>query len=76
MTPSASHTPERYISAIASMIPDPQIPETPVLAIDSSKPGSSLHSDEPITLNRGAKEPCSILTRSIAPAVARWPLTS
>ena len=66
-------TPARYISAIASMIPEPQTPVTPSDAVASAKPGSSDQRSEPITLKRGSSVSRSIRTRSIAPGAARWP---
>jgi|SoiMetStandDraft_5_1073268.scaffolds.fasta_scaffold573761_1 hypothetical protein len=42
--------PLRYISAMISMIPEPQIPVTPVAATASSNPGSFDHSSQPMTL--------------------------
>ena len=47
--PSWLMMPARYISAITSMMPEPQMPVTPVAAIAASKPGSSDHSSQPIT---------------------------
>ena len=56
------------------MMPEPQMPVTPVLPVASAKPGSSDHSSQPITLKRGSSVSRSIRTRSIAPGAARWPL--
>ena len=42
--------PARYISAITSMMPEPQMPVTPVAPVASAKPGSSDHRSQPITL--------------------------
>ena len=50
MTPSAVTMPARNSSAIASMMPEPQMPVTPVAATAASKPGSSDQRSEPITL--------------------------
>ena len=66
-------TPERYISAITSMIPEPQMPVTPVFCVASAKPGSSDQRSEPITLKRGSSVSGSMRTRSMAPGAARWP---
>ena len=65
--------PARYISAITSMIPEPQMPVTPVRATACSNPGSSDHRSEPITLKRASSVAGSMRTRSIAPGAARWP---
>ena len=65
--------PARYISAITSMMPEPQTPVMPLAAIASSKPGSSDHRSEPITLKRGSSVSRSMRTRSIAPGAARCP---
>ena len=56
------------------MIPEPQIPVTPVAEVASAKPSSSDHGSAPMTRKRGSPVSRSIRTRSIAPAVARWPL--
>ena len=55
------------------MIPEPQMPVTPVAAVAAAKPGSSDQSSQPITLNRGSSVAGSMRTRSIAPGAARWP---
>ena len=55
MTPSALITPARYSSAIASMIPEPQIPVIPVDVVDSGKAGSSDQWVLPMTLKRGSR---------------------
>ena len=73
ITPSWLMMPARYISAITSMIPEPQMPVTPVRATASSKPGSSDHRSEPMTLKRGSSVAGSMRTRSIAPGAARCP---
>ena len=73
MTPSAPITPARYISATASMMPEPQIPVTPTSRIDSSNPSSSDHRSEPITRRRTASDSLSMRTRSMAPGAARCP---
>ena len=65
--------PARYISAIASMMPEPQMPVTPIGAIASAKPGSSDQRSQPITLKRGSSVARSMRTRSMAPGAARWP---
>ena len=65
--------PERNISAIASMIPDPQIPVTPMFFVSSSKPGSSDQRSEPMTLIFADSVSGSILTLSIAPGAALCP---
>ena len=56
------------------MIPEPQMPVIPVEAVSSSKPASFDHSSLPITRKAGSSVCGSILTRSIAPGAARWPL--
>ena len=73
MTPSCEMIPARNISAIASMIPEPQTPVTPVVAVASAKPGSSDQKSQPITLKRGSSVARSMRMRSIAPGAARWP---
>ena len=52
MTPSSLTMPARYISATASMMPEPQMPVTPNACTDSAKPGSSDQASEPMTLKR------------------------
>ena len=37
------------------MMPEPQIPVTPMRAVASTKPGSSDHRSQPITLKRGSR---------------------
>ena len=66
-------TPARNSSAITSTIPEPQMPVTPSSRVASANPGSSDHSSEPMTLNRGSSVARSIRTRSIAPGAARCP---
>ncbi len=44
--------PARYISAITSMMPEPQIPVTPVAAVAEAKPGSFDQRSQPITCAR------------------------
>ncbi len=73
ISPFASTMPAIRISATASMMPDPQMPVTPVLPTASAKPGSSDHRSLPITLNRGSLVTASISTRSMAPGAARCP---
>ena len=75
MTPSALMTPARYSSATTSMIPDPQIPVTPVPAAETAaeNPGSSDQASTPMIRNRGSSVSRSIRTRSIAPGAARCP---
>jgi hypothetical protein len=46
--------PARYISAIASMMPEPQMPVTPCPRPPRAKPGSSDQASAPITLKRGS----------------------
>ncbi len=75
-TPSESITPARYISAITSMMPEPQMPVMSRSSVAAAKPGSSLHRSQPITLKRASSVSRSMRTRSIAPAVARWPQLS
>ena len=55
------------------MMPEPQMPVTPVARVASAKPGSSDQSSQPITLKRGSSVSRSMRTRSIAPGAARWP---
>ena len=71
MTPSSDTIRLKNISAIASMIPDPQTPVTPVVSVAAAKPGSSDQRSEPITLKRGSSVARSMRTRSIAPGAAR-----
>ena len=73
IVPSWVSRPARYISAKASMMPDPQIPVTPVPSIVSAKPTSFDHSSLPITRNRGSSVSGSMRRRSMAPGAARWP---
>ena len=73
MVPSASRMPARYISASASMIPEPQIPVTPVAAVASANPSSSDQRSQPMTLTLTSSVSRSMRTRSIAPGAARWP---
>ena len=54
MTPSAVMTPARNSSATTSMIPEPQMPVTPVSAVASAKPGSSDQASTPMTRKRGS----------------------
>ena len=65
--------PDKYISATASIIPDPQIPVIPIDTVFSLKSGSSDHKSEPITLKRASRVDRLILTLSIAPGAARCP---
>ena len=65
--------PARNISAITSIMPEPQIPVILSSFVDSPKWLSVDQSSEPITRNLGSRVDRSILTRSIAPAVARCP---
>jgi hypothetical protein len=65
--------PARNISASASMMPEPQMPVTPMPIVAATKAGSSDHRSHPITLNRGSSVAGSTRTRSIAPGAARWP---
>ena len=55
------------------MMPEPQMPVTPVAATASAKPGSSDQGSAPSTRMRGSPVAGSIRTRSMAPGVARWP---
>ncbi len=73
IVPSVSIRPARNISATTSMMPEPHTPVTPDDLTASSKPGSSDHRSDPITLNDGSSDSRSIRTRSMAPAVARCP---
>ena len=73
-TPSVVMIPARYISAMTSMIPEPQMPVTPVPDIASLNPGSSDHRSLPMHLNLGSSVSRSMRTRSMAPTVARCPL--
>ena len=70
ITPLAVRMPHKNISAITSMMPEPQ---TPVTGVAGSKPGSLDHNSQPITLKRGSSVARSIRTRSMAPGAARWP---
>src|ERR1039458_3828397 len=70
-TPSWLMMPARYISAITSMMPEPHTPVMPVAAVASSKPRSSDHRSEPMSLKRGSSVSRSMRTRSIAPGAAR-----
>ena len=65
--------PDKYISATASMIPDPQIPVIPIFFVLSAKSSSSDHKSEPMTLKRASKVDGLILTLSIAPGAAHCP---
>ena len=73
MTPSERMIPARYMLAITSMMPEPQIPVTSCSPSSLSKPGSSDQRLPPMTLKRGSRVTGSILTRSMAPGAARWP---
>ena len=55
------------------MMPEPQMPVTPVAAVAAAKPASSDHRSQPITLTRGSRVAGSMRTRSMAPGAARWP---
>ena len=55
------------------MMPEPQMPVTPVAAVASAKPSSSDQSSQPITLTLASSVSGSMRTRSIAPGAARWP---
>ena len=74
INPFKSTKPAIRISATASIIPDPQMPVTPVVAIAASNPCSVDQRSDPMTLNRGSLVVGSISMRSIAPGAARWPL--
>ena len=65
--------PARYISANASMMPEPHTPVTPICLVASAKPGSSDHLSLPMTRKRGSSVSGSMRTRSMAPGAARWP---
>jgi hypothetical protein len=54
MRPEASRRPAIRISATASMMPEPQMPVTPVSFVASAKPGSVDQRSEPMTLKRGS----------------------
>lgn len=73
ISPEASSRPAIRISATASMMPEPQMPVTPVAAVASAKPGSSDQRSQPMTRMRGSFVTGSMRTRSIAPGAARWP---
>ena len=73
MIPSAVSRPAKYISAMASTMPLPQMPVTPVPAVAAAKPGASDQSGQPITLKRGRPVARSMRTRSMAPGAARCP---
>ena len=57
------------------MIPEPQMPVTPVPAAStaSAKSGASDQASTPMTRNRGSSVARSMRTRSMAPGAARWP---
>ncbi len=55
------------------MIPEPQIPVTPIPFVSFEKPGSFDHNSEPMTWKRGSRVLRSIRTRSIAPGAALCP---
>ena len=55
------------------MMPEPQMPVTPVGDVAAANPSSSDHRSQPITLNRGSSVATSMRTRSMAPGAARWP---
>ena len=63
--------PARKSSASALTIPEPHTPVTAGATV--ANPGSSLHRSAPMTRTDGTSVVRSIRTRSIAPAVARWP---
>jgi len=63
--------PDKYISAIVSIIPEPQIPVMPVDFVAFSNSGSSDHKSQPITLNLGSNVSLFMRTLSIAPGAAR-----
>ena len=71
IVPSAPITPARKSSAIASMIPDPQMPVIPVRRTAREKVGWSDQNSEPTTRIRGSSVSRSIRTRSTAPGAAR-----
>ena len=71
MVPSAVMTPARNSSAIASMMPEPQMPVTPTRATPSAKPTSSDQASTSITLIRGSRVSGSMRTLSMAPGAAR-----
>ncbi len=50
MVPSAARMPFRYISASASMMPEPQMPVTPVRRVASAKLSSFDQRSQPMTL--------------------------
>ena len=54
MMPSCVRSPARNISATASMMPEPQMPVTPILPVAAAKPSSSDQRSQPITLKRGS----------------------
>ena len=57
------------------MIPEPQMPVTPVPAAAScaAKSGASDQASTPMTRKRGSSVSWSMRTRSMAPGAARWP---
>ena len=73
ITPSIVMIPARYISPSTSMIPDPQMPVTPVFSTAASNPSSSDQRSTPITRNFGSSVSLSMRIRSIAPGAARCP---
>ena len=73
ITPSSVTIPARNISAMTSMIPDPQMPVIPVSVTPVAKAGSSDQASTPMTRKRGSSVSRSMRTRSMAPGAARWP---
>ena len=71
IVPSGRMMPARYMQAMASMMPEPQMPVTPCSPTCDSNSGSSDHSSQPITRKRGSSVSGSMRTRSMAPGAAR-----
>ena len=74
LLPSAVNSPARNISPMTSMMPDPQMPVTPLRAATFANLSSSDQALDPMTLKRGSRVSGSMRTRSMAPGAARWPL--
>jgi len=71
--PSGLKIPASTISPMTSMIPEPQMPVTPVFAVSVSNPASVDHFSLPMTRKRASRVFLSIRIRSMAPGAARWP---
>ena len=73
MVPSASRMPARYISASASMMPEPQMPVTPVAAVASANPSSSDQRSQPMTLTLASSVSAVDADPLDGAGAARWP---